>query len=338
MSLMATPGQHHPATIVIQIDIEGGTPMEPVPVPLTNDIVFKSVFGRDTNTHILMPLLNSVLGFTEMDRIEKAEIINPFRYGEKVNDKTVVLDIATTDSQGRHYNIEMQVEHESTFIPRVIFYHDRLYVSQLASGIDFVKLRKTLSISFVDFLLFPGFSGLHSRFSYRECEEGFTLSDIKELHFLELPKFHGESVESLSTSLEKWLHVLIFSLKYANIRVEIPASLSAEEGIEMAIDAYRKTLADRKVRNMLHLREKAELMTATKIALAREEGKAEGKAEGREEGRAEGETLGEAKGRAHGRLEEKHEMARKLAALGDDLSRISAVTGLSEDEIRVLVD
>jgi len=62
-------------------------------------------------------------------------------------------------------------------------------------------------------------------------------------------------------------------------------------------------------------------MTATKIALAREEG----------------ETMGEAKGRANGRLEEKHEMSRKLVALGDDTSRISPVTGLSEEEIRALM-
>lgn len=49
-----------------------------------------------------------------------------------MKDRTIVLDIATTDSQGRRYNIEMQVERDSTFIPRVIFYHDQLYVSQLA--------------------------------------------------------------------------------------------------------------------------------------------------------------------------------------------------------------
>lgn len=291
-------------------------------IPLTNDIMFKSVFGRDTNTHILMPLLNSVLGFTESNRIEKAEILNPFRYGEKVKDRTVILDIATTDSQGRRYNIEMQVERDTTFIPRVIFYHDLLYVSQLSRGINFNTLKKTLSISFVDFLLFTDYPAVHSRFCYRELDDGFLLSDIKELHFLELPKFNGEALESLETSLDRWLHVLIFSLKYASIKLEIPAELRAEEGIEMAIDAYRKSLADRKVQNMIRLREKAELMTATKITLAREEGRAEGKAAGRDEGRT----------------EEKYEIARKLGALGEDISKIALITGLSEDIVRSLLE
>jgi len=60
-----------------------------------------------------MPLLNIVPGFTNRECIEKAGILNPFRYGERVKDRTIVLAIATTDSLGRRYNIEMQVERDS---------------------------------------------------------------------------------------------------------------------------------------------------------------------------------------------------------------------------------
>ncbi len=285
-------------------------------IPLTNDIIFKSVFGRDTNTHILMPLLNSVLGFTEKDRIEKAEILNPFRYGEKAKDKTVVLDIATIDSLGRRYNIEMQVNRDVNFIPRVLFYLDSLYISQLAGGVNFSKLRKTIGISFVDFLVFPSCSRIHSRFCYKEWDENDRLTDIKELHFLELPKFRGESVESLSISLDRWLHLLKYSLKYANIKIEIPAELKAEEGIEMAINAYRKSLADRKVQNMIHLREKAEGMTAAEISVAREEGRAEGLAEGE--------------------MRKSIEIARKLLQKGTDKEEVKAMTGLSDEHLSQL--
>jgi len=71
--------------------------------------------------------------------------------------------------------------------------------------------------------------------------------------------------------------------------------LKAEEGIEMAINAYRKSLADRKVQNMIHLREKAEMMTAAEISVAREEGRAEDRAEDRAEGKVEGLAEGEKK-------------------------------------------
>ena len=77
---------------------------------------------------------------------------------DKVKDRTVILDIATTDSLGRRYNIEMQVNRDVNFIPRVLYYLDSLYISQLAGGVNFSKLRKTIGISFVDFLVFPGIS------------------------------------------------------------------------------------------------------------------------------------------------------------------------------------
>ena len=64
------------------------------------------------------------------------------------------------------------------------------------------------------------------------------------------------------------------------------------------------------------------------IYTARTEGIAEGRAEGRAEGMAEGE--------AKGRMEERGEMARMMKAKGLEISLISEMTGLSEEEIRKL--
>ena len=140
-------------------------------------------------------------------------------------------------------------------------------------------------------------------------------------------------MESLVTPLDRWLHLLKFSRKYANIESEIPAELKAEEGIEMAINAYRKSLADRKVQNMIHLREKAELMTATKITLAREEGRAEGEARGE----AKGVMKGKAEGKAEGRFEERVTILRRMKKTGMSIAEIAQITGLSEDEIKHMI-
>jgi len=85
----------------------------------------------------------------------------------------------------------------------------------------------------------------------------------------------------------------------------------------MAINAYRKSLADRKVQNMIHLREKAELMTATEITCAREEGLAEG----------------EARGEARGEKKKSIEVARKLLQRGMDREEVKELTGLLDDEL-----
>jgi predicted transposase/invertase (TIGR01784 family) len=171
--------------------------------PLTHDLIFKSVFGRERNTPILIPLINAVLGYSMEDRIKEALILNPFHYGEGVEDRSAVLDINVTDGQGRHYNVEMQVKREDAYIKRAFFYLDTLYTGQLQASNDFDLLNKTIGISFVCFPLFPERKKLHTRFRIVDTDE-YLDADIQELHLLELAKFHGKSAVSLMTPLDRW--------------------------------------------------------------------------------------------------------------------------------------
>ncbi len=80
------------------------------------------------------------------------------------------------------------------------------------------------------------------------------------------------------------------------------------------------------------------------IYTAKTEGRAEGIAEGEAKGRAEGLAEGEAKGRvegkaeglAEGRTEGKTDVARAMKTKGLEMSLISELTGLSEEEIQRL--
>jgi predicted transposase YdaD len=116
--------------------------------------------------------------------------------------------------------------------------------------------------------------------------------------------------------------------------VEIPTELKTEEGIEMAIRAYRKSIADRKIQNMIHFREKAEMMTATEISLAREEGMAEGKSMGL----AEGKSLGLAEGEARGEMRKSMEIACRLIEKGADKEEVKSLTGLSDEQLSQLYE
>jgi len=272
--------------------------------PITNDIIFKSVFGREAHTPILIPMMNAVLGSSPGKRITQADILTPFRFGEGVKSRSAVLDIHVKDGRGWRYNIEMQARYETGYFKRALFYLNALYCGQLVQSDKFNTLQRTVGISFVCFDIFPDILGFHHRFGLTSLDKDFGL-DIQELHILELSRFHGKLVESLTTSLEKWLHVLKYSVKYATITAEIPAVLRAEEGIEMAIRAYRKTLADPDVQYMMHLREKAEHIEAGRLADARDEG----------------------------RMEEKQEIARRLVEKGMSRDEIQNVTQLSDEEM-----
>jgi predicted transposase YdaD len=68
-----------------------------------------------------------------------------------------------------------------------------------------------------------------------------------------------------------------------------------------------------------------------------EEGILKGKAEGKAEGEQIGILTGKAEGKSEGIREAKLEMARELLAEGDDLTRVSKITGLSEEELQKLL-
>jgi len=64
------------------------------PIRLTNDFVFKMVYGSDTeeSKFILKSLLNKILG-REDDPIVSIEYKNPFILKESMDEKETVLDI-----------------------------------------------------------------------------------------------------------------------------------------------------------------------------------------------------------------------------------------------------
>jgi predicted transposase/invertase (TIGR01784 family) len=98
-----------------------------------------------------------------------------------------------------------------------------------------------------------------------------------------------------------------------------------EEGIAMAIDAYRKAKSSDEVRLQLTKRDIARLDRTSEMNEARREAKAEGRAEGR----AEGEALGEARGEKKKAVE----VAREMKGEGIDVEVIMRVTGLSREEV-----
>ena len=62
------------------------------------------------------------------------------------------------------------------------------------------------------------------------------------------------------------------------------------------------------------------------------------KKEGEERGKKIGEEIGEKRGKEIGKMEQKIEIAKKMLELGDEIEKISVVTGLSKEEIEKLQD
>lgn len=176
----------------------------------TVDYAFKRVFGRTENVDILISLLNAVLGRPAGQRIASLEILNPFLAQERLDDKEAVLDVKARDESGRLFNVEMQIRPHHALRERMLYYWARVYSSQLVQGEDYTNLTPTISVLFLDDVLFPGVAGAHHRFRLQTDTKDVVFSDQIEFHVLELRKF-VKPLPDLGDDLEKWL----FFLRYA---------------------------------------------------------------------------------------------------------------------------
>ena len=118
------------------------------------DYAFKKLFGSESNKPLLIALLNAVLRAYLAEPIVDVDILNPFNDKDILGDKLSILDIKARDRNGRLYNIEMEMAAAKAYPKRILYYWSKLYESQLHEGDHYRRLKPTISISFVNRVLF----------------------------------------------------------------------------------------------------------------------------------------------------------------------------------------
>ncbi len=115
------------------------------------------------------------------------------------------MDIKARDGQGRLYNLEMQMLATAALVQRLLFYWSRVYSQQLSEGDDYTRLRPTISICFVNGVLFNDGAEHHTRFRLLDATGQLCLTDDLVVHVIELPKF-TRTLAELRTPLDFWLY------------------------------------------------------------------------------------------------------------------------------------
>jgi predicted transposase/invertase (TIGR01784 family) len=239
------------------------------------DYAFKHVFGREQSKPALMSLLDAVLQPAAGQKITSLDLLNPFNEKEAIDDKLSVLDIKARDQSGRQFNVEMQMLGYGAFRQRVLYYWSKLYQAQLKDGDDYLILRPTIAVCFVDTPLFSAIADYHLTFELRERHHHTLFTDQTAVHILELAKFN-KSVEELATSLDRWL----FFLRHAEeLDVDaLPDSLDAPE-IRWAMEDLIMISQDDRERELYESRLKMRRDVNTALAEKLEEGREEGRME-----------------------------------------------------------
>lgn len=258
------------------------------------DFAFKRLFGDPRNSHLAKSLINATFEDSSLAPIVDLQFLNPFNLQETPTDKLSILDIKARDATGRQINLEMQMLVSRTLCPRIVFYLADLHSSQLQSGQDYDTLCPTISIVFVNQILFPDVDKVHSRFQMCDKSCGIVFSNQIEIHVIELPRLLS-SLKSPSSALEQWVYFFLnareFDMNTLPGTLTIPEIYAAMEELDRMRGTPAERLKymerDRELRAALTWeKEKAEMakdkveMAKDKIELA--EGRAllaEGKAE-----------------------------------------------------------
>ena len=272
------------------------------------DFVFKNIFGSEKHPNILISFLNATL--KPKDLITEVKIKNTDLNKGYIEDKFSRLDVKATTSNNEIINIEIQLKNEYNMIKRSLYYWSKLYSEQLNEGEDYSLLKRTICINILNFKYLKT-RMFHSVYRMKEIHTNEELSDIEEIHFIEIPKLEDGSDEK--DMLVAWIEFLKNpeSEKVRSLEMSVDEIREAkDELIKMSNDDTQRELYEMRAKT---LRDKVSALN-------------------------EAERKGIKKGREEGEKNKAIEIAKSLIDLGLDKESIAKSTGLDLCEVEKLMN
>nr|WP_317333890.1 Rpn family recombination-promoting nuclease/putative transposase [uncultured Romboutsia sp.] len=277
------------------------------------DFVFKKIFGNEKHPNILISFLNAVIKPTDL--IKSVQIKNTDIEKEHIEDKYSRLDIKAITNNGEQINIEIQVKNEYNMIKRSLYYWSKMYEGQLTKGQDYDTLSRTICINILDFKYLKN-DNFHNCYRLKEKNTNEELTDVMELHFIEIPKLRKlENSEDISDMLEAWITFIESPTSELIDKLE----MSSDE-IKEAKEELLRLSGNDKERERYEKRFESLLEQNSLLANAERKGLQKGIEKGKKEGESR-KTI---------------EIAINLIKNGLDNELIKNTTGLSIKEIKEL--
>jgi predicted transposase/invertase (TIGR01784 family) len=276
------------------------------------DFVFKQIFGSEKHPEILISFLNSVFGTkgTE-EEIVSVKIENPDMDKDWEEDKFSRLDIKATANNNTKINIEIQLKNQYNMKRRTLYYWSKLFESQMEEGDPYQKLQKTVTINILNFSYLRENNRYHNTYLLKEKETNEVLTDLEEIHFIELPKLNTDTfknIEELEDNNGKD-DLIPWALFLKNPDSEVIKMLEERiKELKEAAEVLELLSHDKKTREIYESRQKAIHDQITNIQGAAEEA----------------------------RIQAKIETAKNLLDMGLSIEKVVKATGLSENEVKKL--
>ena len=288
-----------------------------IPITLTNDYAFKRFLGSEENKPILQNLLECILDIPTED-ISNLELMDKELTKEELSDKTGILDVKLKLANGTVIDIEIQASWNASFVKRTLFYWAKMYTADFQSGESYDSLHKCITIN----IIADGFrlnNAIHSEYVLQEKAAHTLLTDVLEIHFLDLQAAKGVKEENKPKSLINWLRFIGTSDKKE--RAMLAATSPILQMLNEKIDILSLSPIERKLYES-RMKLKSDIVTISENQF--------------NAGREVGKSLGLAEGEARGSRQAKIETARILKQLGDSTQKIVQATGLTSAEVEAI--
>ena len=293
--------------------------IEEFKITLKNDYLFKRLLGVEENKDILKDFLECVLDIPE-EQIMGLELLDKELKKDKVNDRLGILDVKIRLKNGCVIDVEIQEFWDASFVGRTLFYWAKMYIEDFKEGESYSALNKCITINIVG----KGFNlndKVHSKYILKEEKTNEKLTDILEVHFLNL-----EKVEEIWKKEEIRKDRLIKWLKFIN-------SESKEEREMIASTSLALKILNEKI-EVLNLNEEEKAIYESRMKLKSDIASI---SESRfNEGIKEGLKEGVKEGVKKGSYDAKIETARLMKKESFDTQMIVKMTGLSKETIEKL--
>lgn len=152
-------------------------------ISLKADFAVKELFAHEK---VRKQFLSDTLGIP-LEIIKSVRLVNPFLRKLFCRQKQGIMDVALELNNDTKIDIEMQVRMQKHWTKRDLYYLARMYTDELLIGEKYDRLPRCISISLLDFELFPDKQEYHSIYRLRDIE-GKDLTDLWEVHIIELTK------------------------------------------------------------------------------------------------------------------------------------------------------
>jgi len=221
---------------------------EKIFLPVKSDVIFRLFFADERNLEELTCFLKSVVKLPEGD-YSVLEVSDPHLLREFDGDKLAIVDVKLKTRSGKIVHIEIQLQVTPALQRRIVYYGAKLITEQIGSGDDYEKIKKVISIIITEEKLIPKSERYHHRFTMYDPGAGVELTDIIEIHTIELGKLPPDTD---GTELYDWACFIA-----ASSEEEMAVVAERNPQVGKAVMKFRELSADERARDLYERREKA---------------------------------------------------------------------------------